>query len=135
MIIVDANILVSAVAGKHTRKVMQNVFARGIVLAAPLVQAQEAVHVLETKIGFPSDDARRLLNEVLHAVRALEAPAYIGFEDTARARLHDRAQPDWPVVAAALALDGAIWSNDRDYFGIGVAVWSTKNVLMAKAID
>jgi predicted nucleic acid-binding protein len=134
VIIVDANILVSTVAGKHTRRVVRDAVTRGLTLAAPIAQAEEAVHVLEAKIGFDADDARRLLGEVLLAIRPLEAAAYAKLEDAARARLHARAQSDWPIVAAALALDAAIWSNDRDFFGVGIAVWSTKNIALAEAI-
>lgn len=32
---------------------------------------------------------------------------------------------DWPVVAAALALDCPIWTEDKDFFGTGVATWTT----------
>lgn len=134
VIIVDANILVSTVAGKHIRRVVRDAVTRGIVFAAPIAQAEEAAHVLEAKIGFQTDDARRLLSEVLHAIQPLEAAAYGHLEDAARARLHVRAQSDWPVVAAALALDAAIWSNDRDFFGVGIAVWSTKNMALAEPV-
>jgi predicted nucleic acid-binding protein len=134
VIIVDANILVSTVAGKHTRRVVRDVVTRGINLGAPIAQAEEAAHVLEAKIGFEAADARRLLGDVLQAIQPLEAAAYANLENTARARLHSRAQSDWPVVAAALALDAAIWSNDRDFFGVGIAVWSTKNMAPAEPV-
>ncbi len=32
---------------------------------------------------------------------------------------------DWPSVALALALDAGIWSEDRDFFGCGLATWTT----------
>jgi predicted nucleic acid-binding protein len=31
----------------------------------------------------------------------------------------------WPAVASALALNAAIWSNDNDFLGTGVATWIT----------
>ena len=36
---------------------------------------------------------------------------------------------DAPTVALALALDCGIWTSDRDFFGCGVAVWSTDVLL------
>ncbi|MFZ4071470.1 MAG: PIN domain-containing protein [Caulobacterales bacterium] len=45
--------------------------------------------------------------------------------------MHSRAQPYWTAVAAALALDGAIWSNHHNHFRIGFAVWSTKTLAHA----
>ncbi len=71
MIIVDANILVSTVAGKHTRRVVRDAATRGLTPAAPLAQAEEAVDVMKTKISFDDDDARRPLDEVLCAIRPL----------------------------------------------------------------
>jgi predicted nucleic acid-binding protein len=32
---------------------------------------------------------------------------------------------DWPSVALALAIDAGIWSEDRDFFGCGLATWTT----------
>jgi predicted nucleic acid-binding protein len=33
---------------------------------------------------------------------------------------------DWPTVALALTTGAGIWSEDRDYFGCGVATWTTQ---------
>ena len=35
---------------------------------------------------------------------------------------------DWPILATALALDLPIWTEDRDFFGCGVATWITRTV-------
>ena len=34
----------------------------------------------------------------------------------------------WPVLAAALALNCAIWTEDTDFFGTGASVWTTNRV-------
>ena len=57
---------------------------------------------------------------------------YIGREKVARARLGPRGQPDWPVLASAIEYDDAIWSNDRDFFGVGVPLWTTQNIRFAE---
>jgi predicted nucleic acid-binding protein len=60
-------------------------------------------------------------------VAVLDDPIYSALEDEARARaLRDPA--DWPVVARALALSAAIWTNDNDFLGTGVATWTTKSL-------
>jgi predicted nucleic acid-binding protein len=46
----------------------------------------------------------------------------------ARDRLRQRDESDWPVLATALGLGAAIWSEDQDFFGTGVAVWTTRHV-------
>lgn len=35
---------------------------------------------------------------------------------------------DWPVVAAALALNCPIWTEDQDFFGVGVPTWTSARV-------
>jgi hypothetical protein len=35
---------------------------------------------------------------------------------------------DWPILATALALQYPIWTEDMDFFGCGVATWTTDRV-------
>jgi predicted nucleic acid-binding protein len=35
---------------------------------------------------------------------------------------------DWPIVAVALMLDCPIWTEDQDFFGTGVATWTSDRV-------
>ena len=46
----------------------------------------------------------------------------------ARQRIARRDEDDWPVLACALALDCPIWTEDTDFFGCGVATWTTDRV-------
>ena len=54
----------------------------------------------------------------------LDEGIYSALEDEARERAL-RDPRDWPAVASALALDAAIWTNDNDFLGTGVATWTT----------
>ena len=36
---------------------------------------------------------------------------------------------DWPTVALALSLGIGIWTNDYDFFGCGIPVWTTQTLL------
>ena len=69
--------------------------------------------------------ALALLEEI---VVPIESDSYLDFEATARARIERRDPDDWPVLAAALALDCAIWTEDKDFFGAGVATWTTDRI-------
>lgn len=40
-------------------------------------------------------------------------------------RIGRRDPDDWPIVAAALTLDCPIWTEDKDFFGAGVATWTS----------
>ena len=43
-------------------------------------------------------------------------------------RIYERDEKDWPIVALALAFDCPIWTEDQDFFGIGIPTWRTKNI-------
>lgn len=133
MLIVDANVIVSVLVGVRSRQELRFLRERDAILCAPSPQYAEVHSVLTKKIGIAAERAASLISDLGGDLRRLDPDEYAAFEATARARLHARAQPDWPVLAAALAYDGAIWSNDRDFFGVGVPVWSSRNVRFAAA--
>lgn len=35
---------------------------------------------------------------------------------------------DWPIVAVSLMLDCPIWTEDTDFFGAGVATWTSDRI-------
>ena len=53
---------------------------------------------------------------------------YGGNEAMARDRI-PRDPNDWPTVALALSMGIGIWTNDQDFFGCGVPVWTTETLL------
>lgn len=77
---------------------------------------------LDPAIGDALSDAA--LEAVTTNVHVLDVAVYGALED--EARLRSRRDPaDWPVVATALVLNAAIWTNDNDFLGTGVATWTT----------
>lgn len=131
MIVLDANILVAAVLGRQVPRVLAAAQARGVALAVTERQILEAAHVLVGKIGLTASEARAGLEAVTALITPLGTEFFAAAETPARDRLHARAQSDWPVLAAALAAGGGIWSHDRDFFGVGVPVWSSRNMACA----
>jgi predicted nucleic acid-binding protein len=61
-------------------------------------------------------------------IQPVEVEDYSGFEAIARQRLARRDEDDWPILAVALALRCPIWTEDKDFFGCGVATWTTDRV-------
>ena len=61
-------------------------------------------------------------------VESVNRGLYGGFEEPARERVLARDPDDWPVVAVALLLDLPIWTEDQDFFGSGIAIWTTDTV-------
>ena len=61
-------------------------------------------------------------------IEPIDRELYALFESEARNRLRGRDEDDWPVLASALALGCGIWSEDADFFGTGIAVWTTSRI-------
>ena len=131
VIVVDANVLVSAVIGVAAKRALAAAAERGVKFFVPEPQLAEAAAVLVYKLGVTRTDTERAMEWITVIVEPLAPSVYEVFEAPARGRLHERGQPDWPVLAAAMAFDGGIWSHDRDFFGTGVALWSTRNMKFA----
>ncbi len=53
---------------------------------------------------------------------------YGAFEPESRARLRNRDESDWPYLALALAMNCPLWTEDRDFFGTGIATWTIDRV-------
>jgi predicted nucleic acid-binding protein len=124
-IVVDANVLIGAAIGRS--RFLLNDLADRATVVVPIPQLDEVKAVLAHK-GIDGDVFIRSLLAIVQPVpAALLAP----FEEQARGRLEEGGQPDWPVLATALALDADIWSRDRDFFGVGVPVWHTRNIKYA----
>ena len=131
MIVADTNVLLSAVLGVHTLNQLDYILDRGVDVSIPAPQVAEARRVLTEKLMSKRGDVEAALAQLGERLRLLELSTFEAAERDARARLHERARSDWPVLAAALTFDAAIWSNDRDFFGVGVPVWSTRSIALA----
>jgi predicted nucleic acid-binding protein len=64
----------------------------------------------------------------MNTVQVITADILTEVECKAKARISSRDVNDWPAVAAALLLDCPIWTEDKDFFGAGVATWTTATV-------
>jgi predicted nucleic acid-binding protein len=84
--------------------------------------------VILRKRGVPVEAALSLLFSLEEIVQPIEFETYGLFEQAARTRLVKRGPDDWPVLATALALRSPIWTEDNDFFGTGVATWTTDRV-------
>ena len=59
-------------------------------------------------------------------VQVVENSVLVSAKEEALARIRDK--DDWAALALALQLECAIWTEDQDFFGIGIAIWSTNTV-------
>jgi predicted nucleic acid-binding protein len=131
MIVLDANILIRAVLGRRVRQLLEIYAARGVRFFAPDIAFEDAEKYLPPllkKRGKPDVDVSASLGYLQSMVESVEPDLYSSQEDNARQRLRGRDEDDWPILAAALGLGWPVWTEDTDFFGTGVAVWTTGRI-------
>jgi predicted nucleic acid-binding protein len=68
------------------------------------------------------------VRELISIVLPLELGVYVGFKTQALERIALRDADDWPVLACAMAIGCPVWTEDADFFGSGVATWTSDRV-------
>ncbi len=131
MIVLDANILIRAVLGRRVRQLLDTYAAEGVrFFAAEVVfdDAEKYLPLLLKKRGISHVDVEASLEYLRNVIEPVTPELYAAFENEARQRLRDRDESDWPILATALALACPVWTEDADFFGVGVAVWTTNRI-------
>jgi predicted nucleic acid-binding protein len=129
-IVLDANILLRAVFGERVTQILSR-YEDEISFYSPDVcfaDAREYVSKLSVRRGLDPLEALAVLEGFAGIVRIVDRSLYEDFEQVARERIQIRDPDDWPVVAVALLLDLPIWTEDQDFFGGGIATWTTDRV-------
>jgi predicted nucleic acid-binding protein len=130
MLVLDANILIRAVLGSRVLFLLRK-YAEHVEFLAPDTAFQEArahIPVILERRRVPVAPTMATLDLVAELVQTVESETYTRFEAVARQRIDRRDEDDWPVLASALALGCPIWTEDTDFFGCGVATWTTDRV-------
>lgn len=130
MLVLDANILIRAVLGTRVLSLLRQ-YGDHVDFLAPdtaFEEARETLPEILQRRGVPGPPAMAILDLLAGLVQTVEAETYQSFEPLARQRIAHRDVDDWPVLAAALALDCPVWTEDTDFFGCGVATWTTDRV-------
>lgn len=129
-LVVDANILVRAVLGRRVREVIE-MYCKEVSFFVPetaYAEAEEHLPRLFIKRGGDPEKALALLRALRDLMEVVGSDVYGDFEAEARERLGLRDPDDWPILASALALRCPIWTEDTDFFGCGVATWTSNRV-------
>lgn len=129
-IVLDANILIRYVLGERVPALLA-AHATTVDFLAPDLAFDEARHHLPAILRSHGDDGRagaaalRALDAVATTVTPVPSSSYGPLRAAALARIGQRDPHDWQVLACALLLNCPIWTEDRDFFGTGVATWTT----------
>ena len=136
-LVVDANILVSELIRVRGRKLIarpelelymaEKAWDESTYELNKRIDKIVSRGVLSQKLG------QSLLNDGIALAEArvaiLPHEIYAPFESIAIKRI-PRDPNDWFTIAAALAIEAAIWTSDRDFFGCGIATWTTDTLLI-----
>lgn len=129
-IVLDANILIRAVLGKRVRELILE-SASTVKFFAPDVayaDARKYLPALLEKRGVMGAAAMTVLDGLEGVVQSIELELYVGMQAQALQRIAIRDANDWPVLACALTIGCPVWTEDADFFGTGVATWTTDRV-------
>jgi predicted nucleic acid-binding protein len=93
-----------------------------------IAEAREHLPAILSRRGIAAANGLAVLDSIRGIVQTVRAEEYASFETTAKSRLALRDLDDWPVLATALAFRCPIWTEDVDFFGTGVATWTTNRL-------
>lgn len=136
-IVLDANILIRAVLGNRVRDLILK-HAPATQFFAPDVaynDARKYLPALLKKRGVDPAAAVAVLDSLESIVFALEEGLYARVKDDALRRIAGRDADDWPVLACAMVIGCPIWTEDADFFGTGVATWTSDRVELYLTAD
>jgi len=129
-IVLDANILIRAVLGKRVRELIVDSAGRVQFFAPDVAYADARKYLpdLLEKRGVQSELAMAVLDALESMVCPLELEVYEGAKTQALQRIAMRDADDWPILACAMTIGCPVWTEDSDFFGAGVATWTSDRV-------
>lgn len=131
-IVLDANILIRGVLGKRVRQLVLE-HAETIKFFAPDVAYKDVrkhLPALLKKRRIETAEALAVLDCLEAIIRPIEVELYESLQQQALLRIAVRDADDWPVLACAMMFDCPVWTEDSDFFGTGVATWTTDIVAL-----
>lgn len=123
----DSNALLSAIAGKATRRVFENAELIVVTTEQNIAEIREYIPEFAARYELPEE----LLGETLEMlpVHVIASHEYADQLPAARQLLAHRDEDDVELAALALKLEIPIWSNDRDYEHFPTGVFTTATLL------
>lgn len=130
ILILDANILIRAVLGNKVRQLLID-NGEAVEFFTPDVcieDAEKYLPILFEKRGLSFEPALDVLSNLKSLVQVVDEDIYQAKTKEAQQRIKNRDFRDWPVVATALTFNSPIWTEDQDFFGSGLPIWTTDRI-------
>ena len=136
----DANVLVAELLRRRSRELLLHPELKLSVSAHAWSEARHELrrravamvrrgHLTEQEATSVVAQAEELVRD---RILVVPVEVYQPFEERARVRVL-RDLTDWPTVALAMATGAGIWTNEEDFCGCGLPVWSTGSLLAVLA--
>jgi predicted nucleic acid-binding protein len=130
LIVLDTNILIRAVLGERVPNLLEK-YSPNCSFVTPATCYDELNHHLPKILQKRNLSLQLFLNAIAKltkVVAPLSEEIYSEYKFDAQRRIEERDIKDWTIVALALSLNCPIWTEDQDFFGIGIATWNTRNI-------
>jgi predicted nucleic acid-binding protein len=132
-IVLDANILIRGVLGSQVYSLLEQYHHSTQFLTTETAFEEIERHLPQILAKrHPDPELQQLVLAnigFLHRlVTAIPLSIITPFEVEARTRLHNRDVDDWHILALEMGLNCPIWTEDNDFFGVGVTTWRTANI-------
>lgn len=130
IIVLDANILIRAILGNKVRNYLIN-FNDSIDFFTPdicIEDTEKYLPILFEKRNLPYKLPLEIFLNIKKLLKIIDANIYQECDREAKRRMKNRDIKDWPIVATALLFNCPIWTEDKDFFGVGVPLWTTDRI-------
>lgn len=129
-LVLDANILLRAVFGIRVRALLET-YEDSVNFYTPEIcftDARNYIPVIAMARRVDPVTGLLVLNQLARLVEIVDESLYEERKSSAWERMLSRDVEDSLIVATCLLLDCPVWTEDQDFFGSGIATWTTKNV-------
>lgn len=123
----DANVILSAVAGKAALKVFTRSSIAVVTTRKTLIEVREYLPEMAARYGLPPEVLEAQLG--LLAIRAFAEETYARKLKEALRRIGHRDADDADLLALSMKLRVPVWSNDSDFSSAGVKWYTTARLL------
>jgi predicted nucleic acid-binding protein len=91
-------------------------------------EVQKHLPTIFEKRGISSSVALEVFSHIKRTLQVIDKSIYDKHANDAQQRIKGRDLDDWPVIATALLFNCPIWTEDKDFFGVGIPVWTTNRI-------
>jgi predicted nucleic acid-binding protein len=130
-LIIDTNVFMSAlIKDGLTRYLIVNSPFKLLIPEQELIEIKKYQYIISKKSQQSHEDLVILISELLKYIRIIRNKNLLPFRERAKKIMHKIGKKDVPFIAAAIALNCPIWSDDKHFKKQKtIKVFTTKEML------